>query len=108
MALHSRATIIEGFIDYLAISMRDLLAGRVFGRLRCPEAEIFKDMPYYLRIGSLCSDGDVLQERGSSMLLDLGLSVRAFPVVRLHRCLKYNSLRGKKNPVVLLPQWRQK
>jgi class 3 adenylate cyclase len=48
MDLHGR----EGFIDYLPISMRDLLAGRVSGRPLYPEAEMFKNLPYYLRIGN--------------------------------------------------------
>jgi hypothetical protein len=47
-----------------------------------------------LKIGSLLSDGDVLQERGSRMLLDPGLSVPAFRAVQPHRFLKYKSLRG--------------
>jgi len=49
-------SIIDGFIDYLAISMRGLLAGRVSGRLLYPGAEMFTDMPYYLRIGSESDD----------------------------------------------------
>ena len=48
-------TIPEGFIDYLAIFMRGL-AGRVSGGLLYPEAEMFKDMPYYLRIGNETDD----------------------------------------------------
>jgi hypothetical protein len=32
--------------------MRGLLAGRVSGRLLYPEAEMFKNMAYYLRIGN--------------------------------------------------------
>jgi len=61
-SLHSRwifivrPTIIEGFIDYLAIFMRGLLAGRLSGGLLYPEAEMFKDMPYYLRIGNETDD----------------------------------------------------
>jgi hypothetical protein len=49
-------TIIEGFIDYLAILIKGLLAGRVSGRLLCPEAEMFKNMAYYLRIGNETDD----------------------------------------------------
>jgi hypothetical protein len=45
-------TIIEGFIDYLLISTRGFLAGRISGRSLYPEAEMFKDMAYYLRIGN--------------------------------------------------------
>jgi hypothetical protein len=47
-----------------------------------------------LRIGSLLSDGDVLRERGSRMLLDPGLSAPAFWEIQLHGCLKYKGLRG--------------
>ena len=49
-------TIIEGFIDYLAIFMRGLLAGRVSGRLLYPEAKMFKNLPYYLRISNETDD----------------------------------------------------
>jgi len=66
MDLHSRANhlpvraarrqVIEGFIDYLPISMRGVLAGQVSGGLLYPEAEMFKDLPYYLRIGNETDD----------------------------------------------------
>jgi hypothetical protein len=49
-------TIIEEFIDCLAIFMRGLLAGRVSGGLLYPEAEMFKNLPYYLRIGNETSE----------------------------------------------------
>jgi hypothetical protein len=39
-------TIIEGFIYYLAIFMRGLLAGRVSGGLLYPEAKMIKNMAY--------------------------------------------------------------
>ena len=32
--------------------MRGLLAGRVSGRPLYPEAEMFKNLPYYLRVGN--------------------------------------------------------
>jgi len=62
MALHSRANhlpvraarrqVIEGLVDYLAIFTRGLSAGRVSGRLLHPEAEMFKNVAYYVRIGN--------------------------------------------------------
>jgi len=36
--------------------MRGLLAGRVSGGLMYPEAEMFKNLPYYLRIGNETDD----------------------------------------------------
>jgi hypothetical protein len=39
-------TIIEGFIDYLLISMRGLLAKQVSGELLNPEAKMFKNLAY--------------------------------------------------------------
>jgi hypothetical protein len=39
-------TIIEGFIYYLAIFMRGLLAGRVSEGLLYPEAKMIKNMAY--------------------------------------------------------------
>jgi hypothetical protein len=47
-----------------------------------------------LRIGALLADGDVLQERGSRMLLDPGFSAPAFGKIPFHGCLKYKILRG--------------
>jgi len=36
--------------------MRGLLAGRVSGRPLYPEAEMFKNMAYYLRVGNETDD----------------------------------------------------
>jgi len=38
--------------------MGGLLAGRVSGRLLYPEAEMFKNMAYYLRIGNETDEPD--------------------------------------------------
>jgi hypothetical protein len=46
------STHLTGFIDYLTIFLRGLLAGRVSGRPLYPEAEMFKNLDYYLRIGN--------------------------------------------------------
>lgn len=48
-----------------------------------------------LKIGSFLADGDVLQERGSRMWLDSGLSVPAFGEIQLHGSVKHKSLRGQ-------------
>jgi len=52
----TRPTIIEGSIDYLAVFIRGFLAGWVSARLLYREAEMFKNMPYYLRIGNETDD----------------------------------------------------